>query len=212
MEFSEEEYLKNLRIHAEETNRFLSNNGQSKRECLVCSVFLKCLGIDFSKEEIELPSDDPPDVIFRSAHFEIMDIHDENRRIHKDWKDKAKLYKNANTIRDVKGPPISPKPITYSEIIDLIIERLAVKKLAHYPPEVRENLDILVYVNLENNFLDLKSTYSNLDELKRQGWRSVSMIMDYNHSHVFHATVSAPEFIRQFINQTRNECENPWEI
>ena len=152
MVFDEEEYLSDLGTHADQTDGFLSTEKQSERECLVCTVFLKCLGIDFSGDEIKSSSDDPPDVIFQQAHFEVMDIHDENRKIHNEWKDKATLYKSAKTISDVRGPTSWPKPITYSEVIDLIIERLA-KKLERYAPEVREDLDVLVYVNLKNNYL-----------------------------------------------------------
>jgi hypothetical protein len=56
----------------------------------------------------------------------------------------------------------------------------------------------------------IRSHSFNIDKLSTQGWRSVSMVMNGNYSHVFHAAASAPEFISQFLNQTRNECDDPW--
>lgn len=121
MEFNEEEYLKILISDGEESVSFFSNKRKSERERLICAAFLKCLGVDFSINEIDSLSyrQQPPDIIFRSARFEVREILDENRRRHDEFKKKLNNVRNAKNMKDImKFESYSSNPITYSKIIN----------------------------------------------------------------------------------------------
>jgi hypothetical protein len=114
--------------------------------------------------------------------------------------------KTAKALNDLLRPYKPREPLPYIEIVKLITEALA-KKAVRYGYNVCADLDALVYVNLLSNVLDPNSSIPNTEELVKQGWRSVSMIMPL-YSHVFFATDSTPGFLRDFTGQTRNECTN----
>ena len=75
-----QKYIANLVTHSEETLAMLSNAQKAKRERMVCAAFLRCLGISFSSKDIESSQDDPPDVTFKDACFEVRELIDKGRK------------------------------------------------------------------------------------------------------------------------------------
>lgn len=75
-------YLRRLVADAEEAISFFSTARKPERERTVCKAFLRCIGIDFSADEITSIRSDPPDVAFRDGRFEVTEILDENRPRH----------------------------------------------------------------------------------------------------------------------------------
>lgn len=202
----EKEYLERLVTEAQETIYFFSSGRKPERERSACAAFLRCLGIDFVSEEIIFMQKDPPDVVFRSARFEVLEVLDQGRKRHDEWKAKRERRKQAKTLNNLLRPYRPPYPLSYAEVLNLITQALA-KKAARYGQSTCADLDALVCVNLLSNVLDPQSPIPSTDELSHQGWRSVSMIMPL-FSHVFFTRGSAPTFLQQFAGQTRNKCKN----
>jgi hypothetical protein len=205
-----EEYRRELLEYDRETIHFLSSQKKSERERCVCAAFLRCLGVDFSVAElVAVPeSQSPPDVAFREACFEVCDVVlDAGRRPHGEAKARVAHLEQAQTIDDVLVPVRHRVSLAYVEVFHHVTEALA-KKAARYGMVVCANLDALVYVRLQNMFLDSGSSLPSCAALTKQGWRSVSFVMP-PYSHVIHAGEGAPAFLGAFVGQTRQEWHEP---
>ena len=199
-------YLKRLIAQADEAISFLSGARKPERERSTCTAFLRCLGITFSADEIVSFKADPPDVIFRNARFEVVEILDEDRRRHDEWKVKRDRRARAKRLGDLLEPFIPSEALPYASLLDRINATLG-KKSRHYGPNECANFDALVYVDLQNKTLDPASQVPSFDNLVAQGWRSVSMLIP-PYSHVLHAGESAPELLRAVVCQARREWAN----
>jgi len=160
----DKEYLNLLVTGAQDTNYFLSNKRKPERERRSCAAFLRCLGVSFTSQEITSAESDPPDVIFRSARIEVLEILDQGRKRHDEWKMELQRSKTAKAFNDLLRPYKPREPLPYIEIVKLITEALA-KKAVRYGYNVCADLDALVYVNLLSNVLDPNSSIPNTEEL-----------------------------------------------
>jgi hypothetical protein len=86
---SDNAYLGGLRKHAAETRALLSNSNKPERERRVVRAYLRCLGIPFTDEEIVASPNEPIDVRFRFARFQIRDIVG-NRLRGKEWAERER--------------------------------------------------------------------------------------------------------------------------
>ena len=168
------------------------------RERDTVTSFIKNLHVNFAEDEVINPDDDPPDVVFRDARFEIKEILDPGRRRHDEYK--ADLER-ARTITDPKELSEQFTPITkpLSEIYRLCEEAtLALDK--RYPAAVRGSLDLLFYVNLLRVFTVPELPYPDTSKLSAAGWRSVSFVKGQR-SCCFYARNDAPDFIRSTVGK-----------
>lgn len=204
---SEREHLDTLAAEAEDTVRFFSNDMKPERERSACAALLRCLGIDFSTEEIESPKIEPPDVIFRTARFEVLEILNAGRKRHDDWKAESHRRKIAKSLDDLAKPYRPPAPLSYGDVAGLVTGSLN-RKAERYSRSERARLDALVYVNLKNKFLDLDSPHPSFDQLSTQGWRSVSLLMP-PYGLVLCAQHSASPFLLNLVGQTKSEWPSP---
>ena len=204
---NEREYIEDLVKHAEDTVSFLSNERKQERERSVCAALLRCLGIDFYTEEIVSSTDEPPDVVFREARFEVLLMLDEGRRLHEDWKSEAERRRSAGSSDNLWENWTTPGPLSYGVVISLVTKALN-KKAEHYSKNVGANLDALIYLNLKGKYLDTDSPLPNLDPLRSQGWRSVSILMP-QYGRVLYAEPSAPSFLRNLVGRTMAEWSSP---
>ena len=201
---NEREYIEDLVKHAEDNVRFLSNERKEERERSVCAAFLRCLGIEFSTKEIKSSEDEPPDVVFRDARFEVREILNKGRRRHDEMKVKRERLSNAKTLDDVSEPPPKlPVPLPYEKVIGIVSSALN-RKAQRYSQNVRANLDALVYVNLVGKFLDIDSPLPSLDPLRSQEWRSVSIFF-HSSALVLYAKPLGPAFLRNVVGRTMAE-------
>ena len=206
---NEREYIEDLVRHAEDTVGFLSNERKQERERSVCAAFLRCLGIEFSTKEIKSSEDEPPDVVFRDARFEVREILNKGRRRHDEMKAKRERLSNAKTSDDVlEPPPKLPVPLPYEKVIGVVTSALN-RKAQRYSQNVRANLDALVYVNLVGKFLDIDSPLPSLDPLRSQEWRSVSIFF-HSSALVLYAKPLAPAFLRNVVGRTMAEWNSPF--
>jgi hypothetical protein len=202
-------YIEQLLTNAEEAVHFFSNAGKAERERLSCAMFLRALGQPFSVDElIWVPvGQDPPDVKFRDAHFEVCELIDKGRRRYDEVKARRQRYEQANTVDDVLVDPCHSRSMSYEEVYTHLLAELAVKA-AHYGVKGCATLDALVCIQLLNRFLLPAPPVPDYTELSRQGWRSVSFVMPM-YSHVVYATDAAPAFLQEHAGQTRREWEDP---
>jgi hypothetical protein len=225
----DKKYLKAIRDDYRETVHLLSREMKSERECMVCRAFLRCAGIPFTKESIKVSRDEPPDVLFDSARFEVMIILDEDRRMDREWKEKVQRVENAQCSEDLWLPPPSPKFIRLAQLIPLVTEKLKVKFERYGKRGIScGDLDALVYLNLLETYVVPTSPTPGViteevdtENLNVQGWRSVSILMTFSpsenpdfqgwpchHACVLTTTSTAPRFIRELVHQIVNKCPN----
>ncbi len=191
-DMTDEEYLAAVRKAREESVRFFSPKNRRERELWVANEFLTNLGITFDQSELVHIKDDPPDVKFRAANFEIKEILDEGRRRHA----KASLERAyVATSPSELLSDVTPRDITYTEVCALIearVDELATK----YAPDARGQMDLLFYVNLDNVYGYVSTPLPSLKRLRQTGFRSVSLVIG-RLSGVLMFTEAAPEFLRK---------------
>ena len=186
----------------EESVQFFGARNKSEREIWVANTFIKNLNIPFQKVELISPEQDPPDVIFRDAQFEIKEILDPGRRRHAEYKEKLE---HARTITDPKQllREFTPIDKTITEIYELCLKET--KDLTKYPTAVRTDTDLLFYVNLDHVMGLTEEPFPDTSELAALGWRSVSFVKGYR-SCVLTASPGAPEFLANIAEKIRH-CE-----
>jgi hypothetical protein len=202
----DEEYLTKLLHYVNDTRQLFSNKMKRERERMVCRAFLRCAGLPFAEEQIIISGDEPPDVIFESARFEIRELLDERRKRGDEWAQEAKRVEKAKDIEGVLRPAPSPKQITLEELIPLVADALRDKAM-RYGNECR-HLDALVYVNLHETFLAPSSTVVGVEALEAHGWRSVSIVF-IPFVVVLATTSTAPGFLCARVGQIVNAWPYP---
>jgi len=126
-----ENHKRELIKHNLETIRFLSNKKKPEREYCVCVTFLRCLGIDFSVAKLVSVTQrqNPPDVIFREARFEICDSFDKVRKPHDEARARVERSKRLRAVEDLDVPFKFRSPVAYSEVHGYVTDELTKKTL-----------------------------------------------------------------------------------
>ncbi|MBW2664197.1 MAG: DUF1780 domain-containing protein [Deltaproteobacteria bacterium] len=207
MKESERKYINGLISHTKDSIKFFSNSMKPERERCVCAAFLRCLGIDFSVNGIIAQKPDPPDVIFASAKFEIIELYEDGRRRHDEYRKRLDDLKKAKSMEGALIRIKWPIPISYDKLFTGIKQALN-EKAERYGKNLCSSLDVLVYVSLPQRFLDINSDPAKFDEIMAQGWRSVSFVIP-PYSHVVYCKENAPTFLSAFSGKTRIEWKAP---
>jgi hypothetical protein len=192
----DQEFLAQRIKDLEDSVAYFSPHNKQEGERWVAAAFVENLRVEHTEDEFVSPDDDPPDVIFRDARFEIKEILDPGRRRHDEYK--AEL-KRARTLTDPKDllQMFRPKDETLCEIYRRCAEStLALER--KYPLAVRSDTDLLFYVNLINVFKIIEIPYPDTSGLESSGWRSVSFVKGQR-SCCFFARSDAPDFIKQTL-------------
>jgi hypothetical protein len=137
--------------------------------------------------------DDPPDVRFRDAHFEVKEIVDEGRRRHDEYKVSLERARAATSPQDLLEPA-TPRDITYTDASALVLAR--VNALSRkYAPSTRRLLDLLFYIDLQDVYGYIPTALPSNEHWLPFGFRSVSLVMG-RLSGVLSASDDAPEFLQ----------------
>ena len=196
MEESErEEHIKNT----ESFLNLLSNKRKSERELYVVETFLEVIGEKF--DEIDRPKKsltDPPDVTFKSAHFEIKEMMDAGRKRGKEVQDRLKDLKSGGHIETQFAA--GALPVCPSTLVNDIANYM--NSLGAYSPDSKAELDLLLYYNSLSVWLSAKANpdYEST-ALLALGWRSISLTSGRT-AMVYCAQTSAPTFLRERVGQT----------
>ena len=201
---ADRDYIQKLVEHAGETRKLLSNARKTDRERMACAAFLRCLGITFETSELVPGRQEPVDIEFRKARFQLTEVIDEDRRRGDDWRERQTEYENARSPGDLLEPWKNPEPVSLADVVALMGGKLR-SKAKKYPGA---NVDILVYVNLSNKFLNPKFQWPEVGHLREFGWRSISFVFP-PYGGVVIAGESAPTFLRDSKGKVRAECDHP---
>jgi hypothetical protein len=202
-------YLDQLERHAAETRTLFSNAGRHERERKVVRAYLRTSGIAFTEKEIQPGSDEPVDIAFRTARFQIMDIVGDRQR-GRTWKERHQRYSEAKSITDVMEPWTSSEAMPFSEAARMIAGSLN-RKARHYGRDNSSALDGLVYVDLGGRHLwplDAPLDDQGAAMLREQGWRSVSMLF-LPYAAVLSVRADAPEFLKERAGFILREWPGP---
>lgn len=188
----EREIIKEHIQSLEESLAFLKD--KENMQTWVVSEFLKSLNLNFKKEEIINIKEEPIDVIFRNANFQIKTIYDQDRKMHKEYKEKLERAKSATSYSEaLQLFDYDFTDISIQEIGNIIEEKLKVYILS---PEQYEKIDMLFYFNRLHHKITDSNNFTFSNELLWKRWRSVSMLKNGKINFIFCANDNAPDFIK----------------
>lgn len=200
-------HLARLRSHAAGTLHYLSNPLKPERERAVCRAFLRSIGIRFTEREIIAPCQEPVDVCFRDARFQVRDLL-LGRRRGDEWKRRQVRWNRARSVSGTLERAVSLKPMRRAELVDAVTEALE-SKSKKYGLSGCAQVDALVYADLTGSrFLMRWSVSQDVTRLHAQGWRSVSVLFP-PYGIVILARDTAPDFIRRLIGRVRKTWRKP---
>lgn len=205
----DDRYLEALREDAADARSLMSNPRKSERERMVVRAFLRCLGVAFEDAEIVTGTEEPVDVAFRAARFQIRDLVGDRKR-GKEWAERERRYREAKNISDVMTPFTASTAIPFDRATKMVAEALT-EKSRRYGPRVCGTLDAVAYIDLGgSNLYPAKpgATSDALAELCRQGWRSVSML-SLPYGVVLIADAGAPDFLSDRLGSACSEWPGP---
>ena len=93
---NEIELIKQMISDTEESIKFFSGQKKPDREQSVCAALLRCLGIKFKIADLKPIRNDPPDICFSTANFEIKEYLDDGIRRHEEYK---KFLEKLKTVK-----------------------------------------------------------------------------------------------------------------
>lgn len=189
---NDESYLNSIRHGLKESVVFFASQDKFIRERWVVANFLTNLSISFSDTDLVRGSD-PPDVIFCDAQFEVKEILDNSRKRHAEYKE-ALVRANVATDPSELLVEYSPKDISIQDVFERVYsvaENFATRK---YSVEIRKNLDLLCYVNLQEVMHLIETPLPDVTPLAALGYRSVSF-MEGHRSCVLYAHSNVPSFL-----------------
>jgi hypothetical protein len=200
MEF--EEYKMELIKDLQESIRLFSNEGKKELEVWVLDKFLNTLNLIYTGNEIIQTSqqNEPPDVLFRDAHFEVMELYDEERHRHKELKNMLNQIEAATSYNDCLNYETRDFKLMSLQALLTVAEERLHKKKGLYSADTKARLDALIYVNLQKiRIADKEYTFTLSEDSKLRQWRSVSLVFNRDIVCIAHASFCAPEFIRSTV-------------
>ena len=110
------DYLRLLTHQAEQANAFLSNAKKWERERWVCQRLLQALNVRHHSDDFTPSGQEPPDVLFRDANFEVFFVLDEGRRLNDEWRAELERRRSAFSLSQLVRREARPKRIPASEM------------------------------------------------------------------------------------------------
>lgn len=196
------DYLRLLTIQAEQANAFLSNARKWERERWVCQRLLQGLNIPYHSEDFLQAGQEPPDVLFGDARFEVFFVLDEGRRLNDEWRAELQRRRSAYSLSQLVRREARPKRIPASKLLQRLGPTLQ-KKATNYKERDIDlsQLDIIAFSSLKREVLDLNSHFPPPTEYLRQGWRSLSLVGP-TFARVLFAQPDAPDFLRNNLGRS----------
>lgn len=189
---NDREFIEDRRRALKASIEYFSVKKKAERERWVCAEFFRNLGVRHEDAEISTHADEPPDVVFRDARFEIKEILDPGRRRHAEYKADLEAALKATKPQDFLEH-FTPEDITPAEIaarVQTELDRLE----SRFARATRAGLDILFYVNLLDHFLK-SGPMPDAASFTAAGWRSISAVNGAG-ALIFFAADDAPSFLR----------------
>ncbi len=196
------DYLRLLTHQAEQANAFLSNARKWERERWVCQRLLQALNVRHHLDEFSASGQEPPDVLFREASFEVFFVLDEGRRLNDEWRAELDRRRSAFSLSQLVRREARPKRIGAAELQARLAPTLR-KKAHNYLERGLDpgELDLLAFVSLKRAVPDFNSHFPPPTEYLRQGWRSLSLVGP-TFARVLFAHPDAPAFLRNNLGRS----------
>jgi len=196
------DYLRLLTYQAEQANAFLSNARKWERERWVCQRLLQALNVHHRLEDFSSAGQEPPDVLFREANFEVFFVLDEGRRLNDEWRAELERRRSAFSLSQLVRREAKPRRIPLGELQQRLAPTLR-KKAHNYTERGLDlgELDLVAFVSLKRAVADFNSHFPPPTEYLRQGWRSLSMVGP-TFARVLFAHPDAPDFLRANLGRT----------
>ena len=196
------DYLRLLTEQAEQANNFLSNARKWERERWVCQRLLQALNVPSRLEEFSSAAQEPPDVLFRDANFEVFFVLDEGRHLNDEWRAEVERRRSAFSLSQLVRREVRPRRISANNLLERLAPTLR-KKAHNYGERGLDlgELDLLAFASLKRSSLDLNSPFPPPTEYLRQGWRSLSLVGP-NFARVLFAHEDAPDFLRNNLGRS----------
>lgn len=192
---TETNFIKEQVNEIKETIHFFSNKRKPDREVWVVRRFLSQIGIAFSNEELYSSLEEPVDVVYHDARFQVKEIQDENRKRGNENKELLRKAETATSNSDLLEPYQPPQRISCFDIVPTVAE-LAFKWQRKYGPNESICTDLIFYFNLQNIYV-AGNTFPAIDNYssKMTAWRSVSVCSN-DCALVLHISQRAPDFLK----------------
>lgn len=196
------DYLRLLTHQAEQANAFLSNARKWERERWVCQRLLQALNVKHHLDEFGVSGQEPPDVLFREANFEVFFVLDQGRRLNDEWRAELDRRRSAFSLSQLVRRETRPKRIGAAELQARLAPTLR-KKAHNYLERGLDpgELDLLAFVSLKRAVPDFNSHFPPPTEYLRQGWRSLSLVGP-TFARVLFAHPDAPAFLRNNLGRS----------
>ena len=196
---TDEEYLEAQRKARAESVEFFRASNKAERERWVVREFLTNLGLAFADTEIRSPDQDPPDVKFRDANFEIKEILSKGRRRHQEYKEGLQRALEATAPSDLVEM-YTPRDVAVFDVCaGVYVEAKELSELK-YAADTRKGLDLLFYVNITDVSGLQETPFPDLAPIDKLGFRSVSFLMGYR-SCTLSAAADAPPFLHSALKR-----------
>ncbi len=193
---------KNERIQAlKESLVFFSNSEKLNREKWVVRCFLHALGVRFKDEEMT-EAQEPVDVAFRDAGFQVKELLDDGRRRTDEFKNKLETAKSAKDLDELLEH-YTPIDISFSEAAQRCsVYGESLLNQSKYGPRECKKIDLLCYFN----WLDHHVVPPLEVPKKVVGFRSLSVVSN-RYCAVVCADSSAPAFLRDNVGKVTEYFE-----
>jgi hypothetical protein len=161
--------------------------------------FLRNLGLKVNAFQVRSERNEPPDVRYFRAAFEVKEVMDKGRRRHDEYRDFARRA-DAATDPNELVEMYDPIDVTLEELVEHA-RVVAHEFTSRYSDSTRGALDLLVYINLLHVQGIEDGPAPGIDALRATGFRSISFLKGSQTSYVAYATHKAPSFLRDRVGK-----------
>ena len=183
---------KDLTEELKEAMAFFSGGNKWNREKWVVEKLLSSLAVRYNESELS-ECDEPVDVTFRDARFQIKEMMQfpaaEYRRRHDEYRSALHKAEAAETLEALTS--LTPyRQVTWDQIVtESLLETKA--KIQKYPLEARRELDVICYYNRHDHF----ETDAPTPKFEAIDCRSFSIVSNKSVMVLF-AAASSPAFLQ----------------
>ena len=180
--------------HLAEEGRFFGRDGMTHRESWTVRQILRALNVNFADTELKRP-EEPVDVAFRDARFQVKEILDDGRKRGDELKTDLAIALAANDESEL----IEPYPqadISFTQIVRICYERAEALSRVKYGPHECKSVDVLYYFNWVNHHVIPPIDVPN----EKTAFRSLSIVSNV-YCAVVSANVEAPMLLRENVGK-----------
>jgi len=183
-----QEYIREL----EESLAFFRRASKPEQEKWVVRRLISALAINFQDHDIKRGEEEPADIVFRDAHFQVKEVLNAGRKRTEEYIKKLERAKSAKSFSDLLEH-YAPQDISFTEIVERCA-KYASDIANHYGPNERKNTDLICYFN----YVDYHETNTIKIENSNNNFRSFSVV-----SNRFCAVIDTAGYAPRFLSENQ---------